>query len=152
MRLMAAGLTPHSDETAARDTPVDAHGPSGNELNAAIARAVVGIYRDCVGRGPTRAEAFFRHNVVVVLLHGVMTTAERAVAASESNGAALDFRHRLHELMRPQLVASLESLTASQVIALMNDYHLKDLAVEVFVLDRPLQPQQTTSSSTPERL
>src|SRR5947208_780782 len=94
MRTMAAGVTPDSDETTVGDASVEAHVPSANELNAAIARAVVGIYRDCVGRGPTRAEAFFRHNVVVVLLQGVMTTAERAVAASEGNGAALDFRQR----------------------------------------------------------
>src|SRR4051812_2232377 len=121
MRTMAARLTEHSDEMAERDAPADAHVTSASELNAAIARAVVGIYRDCVGRGPTRAEAFFRGNVVVVLLHGVMTTAEQAVAASQSNGAALDFRRELHELMRPRLVASLESVTASKVTALMND-------------------------------
>lgn len=31
----------------------------GGELNADVARAVVGIYRDVAGRGPTRARAFF---------------------------------------------------------------------------------------------
>ena len=31
----------------------------GGELNADVARAVVGIYRDVAGRGPTHARAFF---------------------------------------------------------------------------------------------
>jgi len=63
---------------------------SGGELNAALAQAVVRLHHDYMGRGPSAASAFFRENVVVVVVERVMTAAERSLAESGRRGGVRD--------------------------------------------------------------
>jgi len=113
--------------------------PGGGRLNAAIARAVVHTHRTYAGRGPTRARAFFRRNVVVVVMEELMTRAEQSLANDGQNEALLDARRQIQQAMQPQLVEAVEVLTGCKVTAFMGDNHLDpDMAVEVFVLDQPV--------------
>jgi uncharacterized protein YbcI len=112
---------------------------TGGELNAAITRAVVAAEREHVGRGPTRARTFYRGNVVVVILGQTMTRAERKLVDAGRGEAVLAIRRELQETMRSDLTAAVERLTRCGVVAFMSASHLDpDLAVEVFVLDRPV--------------
>jgi uncharacterized protein YbcI len=114
-------------------------GPGGGELNAAIARAVVRRYREHVGRGPSKAQAFYRGNVLVLVLENTMTRAEQSLAASGQVTAVTQVRDAIRQTMRPGLVAIVEELTGCKVLALMSASHLDpDMASEVFVLDRPV--------------
>jgi uncharacterized protein YbcI len=113
--------------------------PVGGDLNAAIARAVVRTYREHTGRGPERAQAFHRNNIVVVLLEDGMTKAERSLLAGGSKAAVEQIRSAFQESMRPQLVDAVEELTGTRVRALMSTNSLDpDIAVEVFVLEEPV--------------
>jgi uncharacterized protein YbcI len=117
--------------------------PAGGELNAAITRAVVAIHRRQVGRGPTKAHAFFRNDVVVVVLSNVMTTPERRLVADGRGELVAEMRHQLQATMHDALVAAVERLTGCGVTALMSDIHVgSDTAVEVFVLDRPVHAEE----------
>ena len=123
----------------------------GGELSAAIARAVVRFHADQRGRGPTRAQAFYRNNVMVVVLEGVMTAAERSLLAGGKADAVLHARTAFQETMRAYLTSTVERLSGCKVRAFMSANHLDpDLAAEVFVLDRPLSegPAQADSPST----
>jgi uncharacterized protein YbcI len=112
---------------------------TGGELNAAVTKRVVQIIREHVGRGPTRARAFFRDNVLVVLLQDTMTQSERTLASSGDGQAVRELRRRIHTTMQAELVAAIETLTGCTVLACMNDCSLDpDLAVTLFVLDRQL--------------
>ncbi|MDX6671302.1 MAG: hypothetical protein QOI91_1665 [Solirubrobacteraceae bacterium] len=137
--LLVVALSAVADETLVRVAP-GRHAddsPSSGALNAALARAAVRVYRDYVGRGPTKAQAFFRGNVVVVLMHDVMTTAERSLATGGRSEVVLDMRRQLGRALRPDLVAAVERLTGCRVTASMGASHVDpDLAAEVFVLDR----------------
>jgi uncharacterized protein YbcI len=121
------------------------HGrPAGGELNAAITRAIVAIHRRHLGRGPTKAQAFFRHNVVVVVLSDVMTTPERNLVGAGRAELVRDVRHRLQATMRDDVVAAVEELTGCVVTALMSDVDIaSDTAAEVLVLDRPVHPDES---------
>lgn len=124
--------------------------PTAGELNTAIARAVVRTYRDYAGRGPNKAQAFFRHNIVVVMLQGVMTAAERSLAASGRTAAALEVRQQLQRTMRQDLMEAVARLTGCGVIAHMNASHSDpDIAAELFVLDRPIRTAGQESDSRP---
>jgi uncharacterized protein YbcI len=113
---------------------------TGGMLNAAIARAVVQLQREYVGRGPTRAQAFYRNEIVVVMLESTMTTSERNLVAAGEEDAVLRMRSALQALMRPHLVATIERITGCKVEAFMSASHLDpDLAAEIFVLDRPVR-------------
>lgn len=108
-------------------------------MNAALTRSVVAVQSRVAGRGPTRARAFFRHDVVVVVMEDALTTAEHELVAGGRAAAVLDLRKQLQELMRAELVAAVERLTGCRVLALLSDNHIDpDVAIEVFVLDRSL--------------
>jgi uncharacterized protein YbcI len=113
-----------------------AHG-IGGELNANIARAVVRIYREICGRGPTKARATYRGNVVVVVLEQVLTRAERSLVASGRCDEALALRRELHGAMRDELALAVSELTRCRVRAVMGDAQFDpDVAAEVFLLDQ----------------
>lgn len=118
----------------------DAHGRLvGGELNAALARAVVRFHNEQLGRGPTRARAFYRDNVIVVILQNALTRAERSLAASGKQEAVHQLRSAFQDAMRADLVGTVERLSGAKVEAFMSANHLDpDYASEVFVLDRPV--------------
>jgi uncharacterized protein YbcI len=119
--------------------PGRAERPTGGRLNADLARAVVRAHRDCTGRGPTKAQAFFRHNVVVCVVQSVLTRAERSLVEAGRSAAVVEGRRELQATMRPQLVSAVEELTGCRVTAFLSDNHVEpDVGVEVFVLDRPV--------------
>src|SRR4051812_2870818 len=91
----------------------------GGELNASIARAVVRIYRGTCGRGPTKARATYRGNVVVVVLEQFMTQSERSLVASDRCNEALALRRELHGAMRDELALAVGQLTRCRVRAVM---------------------------------
>jgi uncharacterized protein YbcI len=114
---------------------------SGGELNAALSQTAGWLHKRYIGRGPMKTRAFFHDDVIVVLMHSVMTTAERTLAASGQHAAVADVRRQLQQAMRQDLVVWIERWTGFKVVALMSDSHIDpDMAVEVFVLDRPVPP------------
>jgi uncharacterized protein YbcI len=114
--------------------------PAGGELNAGMARGIVRIHRSTVGRGPRRARAFFHGNVFVVLLSNVMTRADHALMASGHRDAVLIGRQTLLEAMRPELVATAETVIGCRVESLLADTSPEaDMTALVFVLDRAVQ-------------
>ncbi|MEA2316815.1 MAG: hypothetical protein QOD44_1004 [Solirubrobacteraceae bacterium] len=115
---------------------------TGGELNAAVTRAIVAIHRRHVGRGPTRAQAFFRQNMLVSVLSEVMTQPERKLVESGRTALVADLRRELQATMHDDLVSAVEELTGCGVVALLSDVHIaSDTAAQVFVLDRTIHPE-----------
>jgi uncharacterized protein YbcI len=120
-------------------SPSHQHRPVSGRLNQEIANAVVRGHKRYLGRGPTKAQAFFRHNIVVVVMEASLSEAERSLARQGSREAVLEMRHRFEETMRPELVQAVEALTGCRVEAFMTSHHIDpDMAAELFVLDRPV--------------
>ncbi|MEA2407529.1 MAG: hypothetical protein QOE69_1648 [Thermoleophilaceae bacterium] len=113
--------------------------PPGGELNAAVARAVVGIYRDVAGRGPTRARVFFRDEVLVVVLRDVLTTGERSMVRSGRADSAQATRDALQDVMQDALIAAVERITGGKVEVLLSSSQAESgLAAQIFLLDHPV--------------
>jgi uncharacterized protein YbcI len=112
---------------------------TGGELNAAIARTVAHYHAEQLGRGPTKAHAFYRDNILVIVLEDTMTRGERTLVGSGSADTVLETRLAFQNAMRPYLRSAIERLTGTKVLAFMSANHLSpDLAAEVFYLDRPV--------------
>ncbi|MEA2211963.1 MAG: hypothetical protein QOF83_1911 [Solirubrobacteraceae bacterium] len=108
----------------------------GGELNAAITRAVVRIHSQYVGRGPTKAQTFYRGPVVVTVMENALTKAERSLVNDGELEIVLRMRQKFQRTMRADLVSEIERLTGRKVVAFMSDNHVEpDLAAELFVLD-----------------
>ena len=111
----------------------------GGELNAAITRAVVRVHSQYVGRGPTKAQTFYRGPVVVTVMENAMTKAERSLVADGERDVVLGTRQKFQRTMKEDLVREIERITGCKVIAFMSDNHVEpDLAAELFFLDAPV--------------
>jgi uncharacterized protein YbcI len=105
-------------------------------LSAQITRAVVGVFRDHTGRGPTKARTFLNEELVHVLLEDTMTPAERQLAAKGEEEFVLALRRKFQDTMRDDLVNVVEQLGGRKVTAFMSDNTLEpDMALESFVLE-----------------
>jgi uncharacterized protein YbcI len=105
-------------------------------LAAQITRAVVGVFRNYTGRGPTKARTFLNENTVHVLLEDTMTTAEQQLAVAGEEEFVLDIRRKFQKTMRDDLVAAVEELGGRKVVAFMSDNTIEpDMALESFVLE-----------------
>jgi uncharacterized protein YbcI len=106
------------------------------EPKRAIARGMVSLFKEYVGRGPTDARAFINEGLVVVLLRDTLTTAERTLAQSEEDEhLVLQLRRGFQGAMRDDAISLVERETGCKVKAFMSDNSLDpDYAVEVFVL------------------
>ncbi|HEY6760639.1 MAG TPA: Na-translocating system protein MpsC family protein [Baekduia sp.] len=132
-------MTDLMTEQGAAEDAGPAESPPGGELNAAVARAVVGIYRDVAGRGPTRARAFFRDDVLVVVLRDVLTTGERSMVRAGRADSARATRDALQDVMRDALIAAVERITGRRVEVLLGSSEAESgVAAQVFLLDHPV--------------
>lgn len=111
---------------------------TGGELNAAITSALVGIHTEYLGRGPTSASTFHHGNVLVTLMHGVLTNAEKSLAKTDRAPVVKNIRQLLHQTLEADSCAAVERLTGRNVVAFISGNHLDpDIAAELFILEAP---------------
>ena len=116
----------------------------GGELNAALTSALIGIQRRYLGRGPDTASTFYKDNVIVTLLHGVMTHAEKTLTETGMGDAVTHMRHLFQGAMATEFRETVEKLCGRKVIAFISGNNIDpDIACEVFILDAPVQGAPT---------
>jgi uncharacterized protein YbcI len=121
--------------------------PEGQSLTAAISNAIVGVIREYTGRGPTKARASIRENVLVVMLEDTLTKGERALVRKGRADKVIDIRKEYQDAMREDCIAKVSALTGRTVIAMMSANHIDpDLAVELFVLNGAVDEPEVTGA------
>lgn len=117
----------------------DSQRQHGGELNQAITSALVGIHNKYLGRGPKSALTFYHDNVIVTLMCGVLTHAEKTLSETNRGEAVNQIRHLFQQTMNEDFKEAIERLTGGKVVAFISGNNLMpDVAAEVFVLDQPL--------------
>jgi uncharacterized protein YbcI len=111
---------------------------------AAISDAVVRLFREYMGRGPTKARTTIDRDTVTVVLRDMLTRGERKLIDDGELETVLALRIKLQKTMRNDLVSAVEMLTERKVIGFMSGNDLEaDIAAEVFVLE-PVPPSART--------
>lgn len=114
--------------------------PAVNPPAVEISNAVSRVHKRCVGRGPDNARTIIDHNVVVCLLEGGYTRAERTLEANDNVEVVEAARQALQDAMRDELVAAVEETLGRHVQSFMSASDPgSDLQVQVFVL-QPREP------------
>jgi uncharacterized protein YbcI len=117
-------------------TVTDAGGPPDRGVKlAAISTLTVRLFGQYTGRGPTKARTSIDGDMVIVVLHDTLTTAELALVAHDQGETVLGTRRIFHNVMRAELIAGVQQILQRDVVALLGDNHIDpDIAIAVFIL------------------
>lgn len=95
------------------------------EMEAAVCDALRGFEQEYMGRGPKEIHAHLVNDVLLVRLHGVLTTAEQQLVKTlpQEAGRILlkQVRTQLIETARPYLEAMIGEITGRRIISLHHD-------------------------------
>jgi len=111
-----------------------------------LTQALVGIQTEHLDHGPANAIAFHRGNVVVAVMHDVLTNAEKVSGQNGCHGDISESRRLFRQEMEADLRGAGERLNGRKVIAFLGANHPEpDVAAETFHsrragLSAPLAP------------
>jgi uncharacterized protein YbcI len=102
---------------------------------AAISRRIVGLLKEYYGKGPTKARTYQSGDLVVVVLAGGYTQAERTLIEQGRGKTVLDLRAEFQEVMGTRFKQVIQEELRREVLAFMSAaHHDPDYNVEVFIL------------------
>jgi uncharacterized protein YbcI len=107
----------------------------GEEL-AAISNAIVKIFSDSYGRGPTKAKTYAFDEYVLCVLEDILTTVERTLVDRGEEDLVRRVRLRFQEQEAKQFKDAVEAVTGRRVIAYNSQitFH-PPVGFEMFVLE-----------------
>lgn len=109
----------------------------GGSVLLQISNAVVRLYKDAFGRGPTKARAQFAGpDTLVVVLEDSMTVVERNLAAMGEHGRLRDARMFFQYALEEEFRAIIERSLGRRTVAFISGIDTRhDVSVEVFTLE-----------------
>jgi uncharacterized protein YbcI len=125
--------------------PADLTG-NGHDARRTISRGMTTIYKDFIGRGPTNVRTYIDEDVIAVLLTETMTKVERSLASEDRGDSVREIRREFQNAIKEEAVALIEGATDHTIVAFLSDHSVDpDTAIEVFVMDGPLEENDEES-------
>lgn len=113
----------------------DAQGTEHGAALAAISRRFVGLLKEYYGKGPTTVRTHHWGELVVVLMGGGYTQAERTLIDEGRGKTVMELRAELQTVMRPRFRQVIEEELRRDVVAFMSTaHHGPDFNAELFIL------------------
>ena len=107
-------------------------------MAADVSNAVVRLMRDHFGKGPSQARTIVDDDVVVTVLRGGFTVAERTLYRNGRADVVETGRRAMQEVFEREMRATVERITGRNVEAFLSaNHHDPDASVEIFLLDGP---------------
>ena len=114
------------------DSPPEPRG----KLLAEISDAIVGIYHEGYGRGPTGAKTYVMDDLVLCVLRDGLTPAERTLRDQGKGEFVRDMRVKFQDAVEDQMRGMVEELTGRSVVAFLSQATVDpEVMIEVFFLD-----------------
>jgi len=108
----------------------------GYELLSRISTEMVRMQKEHYGRGPVKAKSYMLDDLLVVVMRGGMTTAERTMLDVGRSDAVRAFRQEWQNEMGDKLIARVEELTGRRVATYQSQVMFDpDTIVELFLFD-----------------
>jgi uncharacterized protein YbcI len=112
------------------------HGDGQGTLRRDISTALVGLYKEHFGKGPTRCQTYLEPNLVVVVLGEGYTAGEQTLFEAGKWYEVRNARQIWQDSMQERFVTTIEKLSGRTVSAFMSaNRQDPDFAVELFVLE-----------------
>lgn len=140
------GVAPEPSRRALKNSSpeetLDSHesvltGTTGQSPLLQISNAMVGLYKEAFGRGPTRARARFAgHDTLLVTLESSLTVPERNLMAMGENRRLREHRLFLSYALEDQLRAIVEQALGRKTLAFVSGIDtVRDVTVKLFTLE-----------------
>ena len=111
--------------------------PTGG-LSQEISAGMVRLYKEQLGRGPTKTRTWVHDNMVVTVLADSLTKAEETLATADNPEAVRELRRTLQGAMMAEMTKLIETTMHREVLCVLSDHSPgPDYAVEVILL-KPL--------------
>ena len=110
-----------------------------------LSNAMVRLYKEVFGRGPTKARAHFAGpDTLVVVLENSMTVAERNLALLGEHQRLRDARLFFQYAVEQEFCQAVERILGRRTVAFVSGIDTReDVAVEIFTLEpEPAGPQR----------
>jgi uncharacterized protein YbcI len=115
--------------------------PVSGETLGEITTAMVDLYRDHFGTGPSAAKTYALDDVIVCVLRDALTVIERTLYNGGRADTVRTMRAAFQDAVSDRFTGAIERLTDRKVSAFMSQAHVDpDLSIEVFFLDHPVAP------------
>jgi uncharacterized protein YbcI len=108
---------------------------TGGDLRLAISNAIVGLYREHYGKGPTRSKTYINDDTVLTVLWGGIVPIEKTLESEGRADLVQDIRRAFQDVKRDAFVSTIERLTGRTVEVFMSQYDpAADVSIEFFQL------------------
>jgi uncharacterized protein YbcI len=105
------------------------------ERLAAISNAIVNIFAECYGRGPTKAKTYSFDNYVLTVLEGILTTVERTLVERGEEELVRTVRLTFQEATAERFISAVEEIAGREVVSYHSQVTFNPaLGFEIFVL------------------
>ncbi len=122
------------------------HRDGGGTLRQDISTAMVGLYKEHLGRGPTHCRAYLEPDLVLVVLGGGYTAGEQTMFEAGRWYEVRSARQIWQDSMQERFVNMVQELTGRNVAAFMSaNRQDPDFAVEMFVLEAEPEEERGTT-------
>lgn len=129
---------------------VEVEGTHGGVLGLRISNAIGRLLKELVGRGPDKVRTYIDDDLIVCVLEGGLTRAERTLQSQAGNEPVVELRLKLQAAMRPAIVDAVQAIVGREVRSCMSASDPStDLEVEVILLSSRASAQP---ASTKEEL
>ncbi len=114
----------------------------GQGLLARISTEMVRAQKEFFGKGPTQAKSYFLDDMLIVVMKGGLTTAEKTMLEFGEGDKVRDFRQVFENQMTERLTSLIEGLTGRKVVTYQSQVLFDpDRVVEIFVFDDKARPE-----------
>jgi len=124
-------------DTEAGREPLEVEDERSGLMMVELSNAMVRLYKDLFGRGPTKARTDFAGpDVLVSTLENSLTHAERKMADAGDHQRLRDLRIYFQYVSEEEFIGTVEQITGRRVRAFVSGIDTKqDVATELFYLE-----------------
>jgi uncharacterized protein YbcI len=125
--------------------PVTTQPERYGELLGEVSNAVVGIFREYYGRGPTKAKAYLNDDYLVVVTEDILTTVERTLVDHGHEDLVRRVRLTFQEAVADRFRGAVEQVLGRRVLSYHSQVVFHPTAgFEIFVLEPETEDGSTS--------
>jgi uncharacterized protein YbcI len=108
----------------------------GGGLLLRISNEMVRAQKEFFGKGPTKAKSYMLDDMLIIVMRGGMTTAEKTMLDFGKEDQVREFRQLFENEMTERLTSKMEEITGRRIVNYQSQVMFDpDLIVEMFVFD-----------------